>query len=146
MNMQHSLIWEFMLYEFKLGHNTMEANKIICCIKDEGIVDPITVTRWFKKFFQELDDQASSDRPKTVDSAAMFQAIETDLASSIQRVSGEFGISHSSVSLQSRQKHLELLNCAPCYQNIAKPLLTLVITLYLISCLPVWLFIENFLY
>ena len=49
MNMQHSLIWEFMLYKFKLGHNAMKAAKNICA-KDEGAVDHSTVTRWFKKF------------------------------------------------------------------------------------------------
>ena len=45
MNMQHSLIWKLMLYEFKLGYNTMEATKDICCVKDEGVVDHNTVTR-----------------------------------------------------------------------------------------------------
>ena len=33
MNMQLCLIWECMLYEFKLDHKTMEATKKICCAK-----------------------------------------------------------------------------------------------------------------
>ena len=30
---------EHMLYEFKLGHNTAEITKNICCAKDKRIVD-----------------------------------------------------------------------------------------------------------
>ena len=37
MNVQLSLNWKLMLYEFKLGYNTTEATKIICC--GEGEVD-----------------------------------------------------------------------------------------------------------
>ena len=33
---------------FKLGHNAMEATKTFC-VKGEGAVDNITVTRLFKK-------------------------------------------------------------------------------------------------
>ena len=50
MNMQHSLIWELRLYEFKLSHNVTEAVENICCAKDEDAVDVSVVTRWFKKF------------------------------------------------------------------------------------------------
>ena len=50
-NMQPSLIWELMLYKFKLSHNTAEATKNICYAKDEGTVDHSTVTKWFKKFY-----------------------------------------------------------------------------------------------
>ena len=49
MNMQHSLILELTLYDFKLGHNIAEAIKNICA-KSEGTIDLSTVTRWFKKF------------------------------------------------------------------------------------------------
>ena len=46
MNMQHSLIQEFMFDKFKLGHhNTVEATKNICCMKGEDVVDLSTVTR-----------------------------------------------------------------------------------------------------
>ena len=45
MSMQHCLIWELMLYEFKLGHNAIEAAKIIFCMKGEGSVNHSTVTR-----------------------------------------------------------------------------------------------------
>ena len=33
MNLQHSLIWEIILNEFELGHNTVEETKNICCVK-----------------------------------------------------------------------------------------------------------------
>ena len=36
MNVQYGLIQEFRLYEFKLGNNTTEATKNICCVKGEG--------------------------------------------------------------------------------------------------------------
>ena len=46
---------------------------------------------------KNLDDQARSGRPKSVDSKAVLQAIEENMVSNIQRVSGELGISESSV-------------------------------------------------
>ena len=39
MNVQCSLIWELLLYDFKLDHNTIEATKNICCVKDESAVN-----------------------------------------------------------------------------------------------------------
>ena len=47
MNVLHSLIWEFMHYEFELGYNKAEATKNICCVK--GL--HLSHNRWFKKFF-----------------------------------------------------------------------------------------------
>ena len=69
-----------MLYKFELGHNIVEATKKICCAKGEGAVDHSKVARWFKKFYlgcKNFDDQAKSSKPKTVDSEAMLQVIET---------------------------------------------------------------------
>ena len=63
-------------------------------------VDHMTVTRWFKKFhkgYENLDDQAKSSRPHTVDSLVVLQTIEATPESRIWRVSGEVGISHCSV-------------------------------------------------
>ena len=54
MNMQ----WELMVYEFKLGHDSVETTKNICCAKDEGAVD-----HCYQKFCsgcKKLDDQAGS--------------------------------------------------------------------------------------
>ena len=68
--------------------------------KGEDTVDHGRVTRWLKKFhsgYKNLDTLVRSDRPKTMDSAAMLQAIEAYLVSSTQRVSGELSISLSSV-------------------------------------------------
>ena len=59
-------------------------------MKGKNVVDQ----RWFKKFYsgcKNLDDQASSGKPKTMDSKAMLQL------SSTQRVSGELSISQSSI-------------------------------------------------
>ena len=81
MNVRHSLIWQFMLYAFELGHNATEATKNICCTKSEGTVDHNTVTRWLKKnclFYENLDNQAKSDR---LDSETMFKEYQTSLAS-----------------------------------------------------------------
>ena len=50
MNLQHSLIWELMLYQFELYHNNEEATQNVSFAKAEGIVDHSTVTRSFKKF------------------------------------------------------------------------------------------------
>ena len=64
-----------MLYEFEMDHNAAEATKNICCGKGEGAVDHNAVTRWFKKLCL---DQVRSGKPKTVDSKAVFQVIETN--------------------------------------------------------------------
>ena len=58
-----------------------------------------TLTRGLKKFrpvFKNLDNQARQVSLK-LDSETMFQAMETNLASSYQRVSGKLGILLSSV-------------------------------------------------
>ena len=118
MNVQRNLIRELILYEFELGHKAAEATKNIRCAKGEDAVDHSTVTRWFKKFrsgCKNLDDQARSGRPKTVDSEAVFQAIEANPKSSTRKVSGELGISQSSVvrRLHDLGKSIsELPNCA----------------------------------
>ena len=39
MNMQHSLIWELILYKYELGYNATKTSKNICNAKDEGTVD-----------------------------------------------------------------------------------------------------------
>ena len=66
---------ELILYEFKLGHDTIEAIKNICCAKNKGTIDYSIVTKWFKKFYlgyKYLDDQAMSSRPKTVQSVVVL--------------------------------------------------------------------------
>ena len=73
----------------------MEATKIICCVKDEGAVDPCTITRLFKKYGSgctDLDNQARSGRSKTV----VSEAIVANLVSSTWRVSGKHSITQSS--------------------------------------------------
>ena len=89
-----------MLYEFELGHDTVEVIRNASSVKGQVTVDHKTVIRWFKKFCsccKNLDDQAMSVRPKAMDSEAVLKAIEANLASSAWRVSGEFSISQSSV-------------------------------------------------
>ena len=100
MNIQLSLVRELMLYEFRLGHNDVEATKNICCVKSEGMVHYNRVTRWFKKFClgcKNLNDQARSERPKTMESEVVLQAIKPNLVISIQRVSSKLNISQSSM-------------------------------------------------
>ena len=65
MNMQFSLIWEFKLYKFELGSNTIEVTKNICCTKGEQTNDYNTVSRWLKRFclgYKDFDDQTRSGR------------------------------------------------------------------------------------
>ena len=78
MNVQYSVIWELILYKFKLGY---KATKIICCAKDESTVDHNTVTRGLKKLCcKSLDSQDKSGRLKAMNSEAMGQAIEANPA------------------------------------------------------------------
>ena len=81
------LFQELMFYKFKQGHNAAEATKNICHTKDERAVYHSTVTRELKKFYKSwknLDNLA-----KTVNSEAVFKAIEANPVSSFRRVSGE---------------------------------------------------------
>ena len=105
-NVQRTLIRELVFYEFKLGHNATEVTKNICA-KSGGLIDHSTVIRWFKKFLsgcKNLDDQTRLSRFKIVDSEAIVQAIEENLVSNSRRVSGELGISQTSVV-----RHLHVL-------------------------------------
>ena len=89
-----------MLYKFKPCHNATEAIKNICCTKGEGTVDHSTVIGWFKKFClgcKNVNNQARSSRPKSMNFKAMTQAIEANLVRSPQRVSGELSIAQSNM-------------------------------------------------
>ena len=118
MNRQCSQIRELIFYEFEQGHNAVEAAKIIWA-KAEGAVDHRTVTRWSKKFhsgYKNFDNQARS---------VGLKPLTSKLCSKPERqiqwtwhLTVQSDLSHS----KPMQKHLELLNCASCYQNIAKPL------------------------
>ena len=104
-----------MLYDFRLGHNAMEATKNICCVKGEGAVDPNIVTRWLKKFCKNLDNQAKWGRPKTM---TVLQAIETYSMSIWQF--WHLTVQHYLSPSWPWQKNPELPNCASHYQNISK--------------------------
>ena len=78
-------------YTIELDHNAVEATKNICRAKGEGAVDRNTVNRWFKKFHagcKNLNEQARSDRPKSVDSDSKLQAVASNSATSTRRVPG----------------------------------------------------------
>ena len=95
MNMQYIQIWKLIIYEFELGHNTIEVTKKIYCVKGESTLYHNTVTRSFKKFqsgCKNLDNQARPDRPKTLVSKAVLQTIET------KQVSNTWSVSVSSAS------------------------------------------------
>ena len=93
-NMQRSLIRELGISEFELDYNAAaEATKNIYCSKNEGTVDD----RGSKNFTWVTRSTRISNwrRTKTVDSEAVLQSIEANLASSTRRVSGELSISQS---------------------------------------------------
>ena len=56
MNVQHSLILEFMLYELKLDRNAVEETKNTHHVKSESAVDQNTVT-WNFALVATLNDQ-----------------------------------------------------------------------------------------
>ena len=41
---------ENMIFVFEIAHDTAEATKNICGAKNQGAVDPATITRWLKIF------------------------------------------------------------------------------------------------
>ena len=111
---QMNLIWELLLDKFELGHNTAEAPKNICCVKGEGAIDHISVTRWFKKFYlgcKDLDDQAMSGRPKTMEFKAMLKAVEANPTSNTPRVSRKLRISQSSMINQLHDLSKSIWSC-----------------------------------
>ena len=60
--MQCSLIWEFMLYKFKLSHDDAEVTKNNFYIKGESPVNHSTVAKCLKRFClgcKNLYDQAN---------------------------------------------------------------------------------------
>ena len=92
-----------------------------CGAKNEG--DHSTVTRWFKTFCMDcknLDNQAKSSRPKSMDSEAELHAIEANLVSCTWRVSGKLSISQSSVVHHIHNLGKSIQNCQIVPQNIAK--------------------------
>ena len=93
-NVQRSLILEFMCYDFGGGHNATEATKNICGAKGEDVVYHSTLKRMFKKFRlgRYKNVKARLVWPKSVHSDAVLKAIDSVPMSSIQRVSGEISI------------------------------------------------------
>ena len=90
----------------------MEPTKNICYTKGEGAVVYSTVSRWVEKFcsgYKNLNDQIRLDRPKTVDSKAMLQAIEANPVSYNQRVSGKFSITFMTLGKASEVAKLYLM-------------------------------------
>ena len=107
MNMQCSVIWKLMIYNFEVSHHTVESTKTIFYAKVEGAVDHCTVTRRLRKFYlglKNLNSHARSCAPGSVDS----EAVEVKPASSNQISSDELNISQLSVF--AHLQHLELQN------------------------------------
>ena len=72
-NVQSSRIRKLLLYEFDLSQNPAEATKNICYSKGEGAVDQsYQVIGKFRLNCNNLDDQASLGRPKTMDTEAVL--------------------------------------------------------------------------
>ena len=95
MNMQRSLIREFVLYEFEQRYNVAETTKNISCVKGKRAVDHNIVTGRFKKFrlgCKNLDHQVRLSRPYSVDFEAVLQAIEANPTTSMRWLSGEFSL------------------------------------------------------
>ena len=110
MNVQRRLIREFMLYGFKQDHKIVEAIKNICFAKGEG-----GVKEKFRSSRKNLDDQARSGRPKTIDFEDVLLSIAVNPVSNTWRVSGEL------VILQFRVvNHLHNLGKSiPCCQIVS---------------------------
>ena len=97
------LIWKLHKCMYNVGWTIMQRirRKNMFCVKAEEAVDYTTVTREFKNFcpsYKSRDTLASSDRSNSVDFIVLLQVIMINLATSNWRVSGELGITQSSVS------------------------------------------------
>ena len=122
------LSWEIRVYEFKWGHNFVEATKKICCMKGKGEVDHFSLNRWFKKFClgcKNLDDQARLGMPKAMDSEPILKAIDAKLVSSTHKLSSNLeSLSSMVCNLQNLAKSVQswwidsrfVINYSPLYE------------------------------
>ena len=69
----------------------------------------VQLLKKFGSVYKNLNDQAWSGRPKTIDFEAMFKAI--NLVSSTMRVSGELSISLSSVVCHLHNRDESIHSC-----------------------------------
>ena len=116
-NVQCSLIWEFMLYEFKLSHNTMEASNQKYFLYESWKYSWLQYNNLKVEEISHGLQELWQVRPKN-DSKTGFQTIETNLSSStwVQHLTVQYGTHCHDLG----KKHQLLLNCVSHYQNIAK--------------------------
>jgi histone-lysine N-methyltransferase SETMAR len=70
-----------LLYEYKLGHNTVEATHNICHAIAPGAISTSTAFRWFERFRngdESLEDEPRSGRSTKIDLTELKDAIESD--------------------------------------------------------------------
>ena len=113
-----------MIHAFKLDQNAVEATQNSWRSKRWRCTWPQYIDpRWLKKFplgCKNFDNQARSNRPKTVDFETVPWAIKANPTSYTWRVSVELGISQSSVVRHLHNLGKSIWSCDSCYQNIAK--------------------------
>ena len=107
--MRRSLIWELILNEFYPSHNAAETTRNICCAKGKTAFN--YSNQMVKEILLGLPEPSQRVWPKTVDSEAMLEAIEANLLSSAQRISGELRISQSSLVSHLHNLNKCIWNC-----------------------------------
>ena len=128
MNAQHSLIQKFMLYDFKLGHNITEVTK--------------------KHVAQKMKVQSKSQMAQEI--CGFWDHAPRQIwwvALKEYQVGRNFTDQCCLLPSQLWQNYSELLNCALCYENIAKlmthPIIIIIniyqFTIVLNLAVPVWL-------
>ena len=99
--MQNFEIRVLLKFFWKKGLSARAAAREICSV--EGSVSNPTASAWFKKFNTgdtSIEDQPRSGRPPTLDSKVLRQSVEANPATSTRRLSGELGISKSTIASQ----------------------------------------------
>ena len=92
--------WHIMLYYFKKGKNTTEAQKKICVVYGEGAVTDRMCQKWFVKFRAgdfSLDNAPRSGRPVEVDSDQIETLIENNQPYTTRQIANILKISKSSI-------------------------------------------------
>ena len=89
-----------LLHYWKQQLKASDTTQKICQIEGQGSLSVHTTRKWFKRFKEgdtSLKDKQRSGRPSTTDNEVLRELIEANPSTSTRRLSGETGVSQSTI-------------------------------------------------